>query len=117
VAGLGRRLLALVIDWFTCQLAVAAFVGTQVWVGGDSASLAVLGAFVLEQTVLVGLLGTAVGHRLAGIRVVRLDGRPIGLLPGLVRAVLVALVVPPLVMDQDRRGLHDLAARSIVLRH
>jgi uncharacterized RDD family membrane protein YckC len=116
VARFGRRLLALLVDWVICQLVVALAFGSEVWTGGNGASLAVLGVFVLEQTLLVGLLGYTVGHRLAGVRVVRLDGRPVGLLSGLGRAVLVALVVPPLVMDRDARGLHDLAAGTVVIR-
>ena len=115
MARLGRRLLALVVDWLACQLVVALFAGREVWTGGDVTSLAVLGVFVVEQTLLVGLLGNSVGHRLAGLRVARLDGRPVGLLYGLVRAVLVALLIPPLVMDKDARGLHDLAAGTVVV--
>jgi uncharacterized RDD family membrane protein YckC len=108
--------MGLVVDWVTCQLVVALVVGSEVWTGGDGASLAVLGMFVLEQTLLVGLLGYSIGHRLAGIRVARLDGGSLGLVRALGRAVLVALVVPPLVMDRDARGLHDLAAGTVVVR-
>jgi hypothetical protein len=32
------------------------------------------------------------------------------------RTALVALVVPPLIRDDDQRGLHDRAARTIVVR-
>lgn len=116
VARFGPRLLALVVDWLTCQLVVALVLGSEVWIGGDGASLAVLGVFVLEQTLLVGLLGYSVGHRLLRIRVARLDGQLVGLVRALGRAVLVALVVPPLVMDRDARGLHDLAAGTVVIR-
>ena len=116
MAPFGRRLLALVIDWLTCQLVVALFAGREVWTGGDATSLAVLGVFVVEQMLLVGLLGYSLGHRLAGVRVARLSGGPVGLPRGLLRAVLVALVVPPLVMDKDARGLHDIAAGTVVVR-
>jgi len=116
VARFGQRLLALVVDWLTCQLVVAVVAGREVWTGGNGASLAVLGIFVVEQTLLVGLLGYTVGHRLAGIRVASLDGRVVGPVRGLGRAVLVALVIPPLVMDRDARGLHDLAAGTVVVR-
>jgi len=30
--------------------------------------------------------------------------------------VLLLCVVPPLIIDRDRRGLHDKAANTIVLR-
>jgi uncharacterized RDD family membrane protein YckC len=117
VARFGRRLLALVIDWVVCQLVVAAFVGSRVW-GEEGRSLVfvVTAVFVVEQTLLVGLLGYTVGHRLAGIRVAHLGGAPVGLPRGLVRAVLVALVLPPLVMDKDARGIHDVAVGTVVVR-
>jgi len=35
------------------------------------------------------------------------------LLPAVLRQVLVALVIPPLVFKPDGRGLHDLAAGTI----
>jgi len=51
-----------------------------------------------------------------GVRVVRLDGKPVGLLRSLVRTLLLLAVVPPLVFDRDLRGLHDKAAGTIVVR-
>ena len=116
VARFGRRLLALAVDWVVCQLVVAAFVGSEVWTGDPAWSVAVLLVFVVEQTLLVGLVGNSVGHRITGIRVAHLEEGPLGLARGLVRAVLVALVLPPLVMDKDARGLHDVAAGTVVVR-
>jgi uncharacterized RDD family membrane protein YckC len=50
------------------------------------------------------------------IRCVRAaDGRPVGVPRALLRGVLLALVVPALLMDGDRRGLHDRAAGTIVV--
>jgi hypothetical protein len=43
------------------------------------------------------------------------DGGAIGVPRALLRGVLLALVIPALVLDDLRRGLHDKAARSIVL--
>ena len=34
----------------------------------------------------------------------------------LLRTALIALVLPPLFRDDDGRGWHDLAARSVVVR-
>ena len=70
-------------------------------------------------TILVGgsptrvLRLTAGGARQAGDW---LDGKPVGLLWGLVRTVLLLTVIPPLVTDRDLRGLHDRAANTIVIR-
>jgi uncharacterized RDD family membrane protein YckC len=57
-----------------------------------------------------------VGKRLLGIRVARLDGKPVGLLWALVRTALLLAVLPPLISDRDSRGLHDRAANTIVIR-
>jgi uncharacterized RDD family membrane protein YckC len=51
-----------------------------------------------------------------GIRVVRLDGKPVGFGWALVRTLLLLAVIPPLVTDRDLRGLHDRAANTIVIR-
>ena len=42
------------------------------------------------------------------------DGGRIGLLRGLLRGFLLALVVPALLMDEHRRGLHDRLSGSVV---
>jgi uncharacterized RDD family membrane protein YckC len=57
-----------------------------------------------------------VGKRILRIRVVRLDGKPVGLWWSLLRTLLLLAVVPPLVFDRDLRGLHDKAADTIVIR-
>jgi uncharacterized RDD family membrane protein YckC len=107
VAGVGRRLGALIIDWLACMVISLAIFRTQVW------TIAFFGA---EAWLLTALTGFTLGKRLLGIRVARTDGRPVGLLSGLTRTILLLLVVPPLVLDKDMRGLHDKAARTIVLR-
>ena len=115
VARFAPRLLALGLDWVACVILVLSF-GLDPLYGPPRDSLVALAVLVVEHTILVGLLGNSLGHRLVGIRVARLDGAPIGLPRGLARAVLLALVIPPLVMDRDARGLHDFAAGTAVLR-
>ncbi|HEY1641081.1 MAG TPA: RDD family protein [Streptosporangiaceae bacterium] len=107
VAGVGRRLGALIIDWLACMLISLAIFRTQTWT---------IAFFAAEVWILTSLTGLTLGKRLTSIRVARLDGRPVGLVAGLVRTVLLLLVVPPLVFDRDLRGLHDKAARTVVLR-
>ena len=113
-ASWARRILALFVDWFASTLVVVALVGVPELGRGDTSfNLLVLGVFVLEAAVLVPTLGGSFGQLVTRLRVVRADdGGHIDLLRSVVRAVLVALVVPPLVFKPDGRGLHDLAAGS-----
>ena len=110
VASMGRRLVALLIDWVLCLIIARAFLH------GASAPVLTLAIFGAEVYVLTALTGFTVGKRVAGIRVARLDGKPVGLLWALVRTLLLLTVIPPLVSDRDLRGLHDRAANTIVLR-
>jgi uncharacterized RDD family membrane protein YckC len=107
VAGMGRRLGALLIDWAVCTLIALAAFHDQYWT---------LVVFAAQDYLLTALTGLTLGKRLTGIRVARLDGRPVGFLWALVRTVLLLTVVPPLVADRDLRGLHDRAANTIVIR-
>jgi len=131
-ATLSRRVVALAIDW-TLSLAVS----SAAFPSGDQAvtpmlagePFATLGVFALSTTLLVALLGTTIGHRVAGIRVVRLgdvtgDGdvagtarqRPPGPVAAVVRTALLCLVIPAAVWDGDGRGLHDVAAGTVIVR-
>jgi uncharacterized RDD family membrane protein YckC len=115
VAGYGRRLGALFIDWVIALVTVtvvAEVLGSQLSRG----TLWPLAAFGIETWLLTGLLGRTIGKRICGLRVVRLDGRPVG--PGwaLARTALLLTVVPALLWDRDYRGLHDRAAGTVVIR-
>lgn len=107
VAGMGRRLLALLADWLLCMVIALAAFHFQYWT---------LPIFAAETYLLTALTGFTVGKRVLRIRVVRLDGRPVGFGWALVRTLLLLAVVPPLVTDHDMRGLHDRAANTIVVR-
>lgn len=120
VASFGARMLALLMDWLLCTLIAVTVFGME-WgqVGGDEAFLPLAILFV-ENALLVGTVGTTVGHRLFGVRVVDVAGvataSPPGLGRSLIRAALLCLFVPALIMDSDGRGLHDRAARTVVVR-
>ncbi|WP_181273791.1 RDD family protein [Brevibacterium oceani] len=103
-----KRLLALLVDWLMC-------LGIANLIDGSNPFLAP-GIFALENFLLVGTLGYSVGHRLFGIEVRRLDGHVPGMLKSLIRALLVVLVVPALIFNRDNRGVHDLAAGTVILR-
>lgn len=107
VAGLGRRTVALLVDWGLSLLIANAALGTP---------RAALAVFAVEQAVLVGTLGSAVGHRLVGLRVVRCDSAAAGPGRAVLRTALLCLAIPPLIMDADQRGLHDRAAGTVVVR-
>jgi RDD family len=107
VAGVGRRIGALLIDWLLCMIISLAAFRTQYWT---------IVIFAVEVYVLTALTGFTMGKRLLGLRVVRLDGKPVGLWWSLLRTLLLLAVVPPLVFDGDLRGLHDKAANTLVIR-
>jgi len=115
VARFGRRLAAILIDWTLCQLVAFAVLGARIGHGGVDGLLP-LAVFVVENLLLVGTVGFTIGHRLLGLRVVRLGGGLAGPLPGLVRTVLLALAIPALVWDRDERGLHDKVAGTVLVR-
>lgn len=108
VAGIGRRLGALLIDWLLCEIIAVAAFGTQ---------YLTIAVFAAEVWILTSLTGFTIGKRLLGIRVVRIDGRPVGFIWAFVRTLLFLCVIPPLVYDRDLRGLHDKASNTIVIRH
>ena len=114
-----RRMLALAVDWVASTLVVIAFMGPGAYyaAGDPQPGLWTLAVFVLESALLTALAGGSFGKLATRLRVVGAgDGRPVDLLHALVRQVLVALVVPPLIYKPDGRGLHDLAARSATVR-
>jgi len=108
LAPVGRRVMALFIDWALCTLIASAFLRGQAL-----GPVAVLGA---EYLVLVGTGGATVGHRLLGLVVRTSDGTPAGPLRALVRTVLLCLVIPAVVWDADGRGMHDRAAGTVIVR-
>ncbi|MFM5904696.1 MAG: RDD family protein [Micrococcales bacterium] len=109
LAKMGRRTLALCVDWAAASLISIAFF--------NNASMATLAVFALEQWLLVGTASASIGHRLLGLRVVSLNGKPLTLWRALIRAGLIVLVVPAAIWDADNRGLHDKAAETaLVLR-
>ena len=106
----GRRILAIVVDWVTCLAVVEGLVAVGV-LSSNPNGLGTLGLFVLESALFTALAGGSFGKLATRVRVVRKDApdQPVSLLRALVRSVLVALLVPPL-LTFDGRGLHDLTA-------
>lgn len=112
---LGRRLLALVIDWVVAALSAAAVAGVSYPPENIRQNLIITACFVVEVSLLTGLLGYSIGKRVLGLEVEGVDGRPIGVPKALARTVLVCLVIPAIVMNDEQRGLHDIVVASRVV--
>ena len=120
IAGWRLRAIALVIDWFASAL-VARFLFGYQWFGATAGeqgwrALTPILVFFVEASLLTPLLGGSFGQLIMRVNVVRLDGRPLGLLQAVVRSLLICLVIPPLVYNRDQRGLHDLATGAVTIR-
>lgn len=107
VAGPGRRLAAVIVDWLCCLLISRAFFDADPW--------ATLAVFALIQVVTVGTMGFGPGHRLFRMRVIALGGGWPGPGKAAVRTAMLCLFIPAVVFDQDRRGLHDRAAGTVLV--
>jgi uncharacterized RDD family membrane protein YckC len=115
LARFGRRLLAVSVDWLICTVIAAGLMHYRLGEGGVG-PFKPLAVFVLMNLLLVGTLGSTIGHRLLGIRLVRLSGASAGPLLALIRTLLLAVVVPAVIWDRDTRGLHDKIAGTVLLR-
>jgi uncharacterized RDD family membrane protein YckC len=109
-ASLGRRFGALVIDWLLC-VGVSLFFAPMTRVG-----FIPVGILVLEYTFFIGLFTQTPGMRLLGLKCVSFaTGGRLGIPRAFVRGVLLALVLPPILMDSQQRGLHDRLAGSVMV--
>jgi uncharacterized RDD family membrane protein YckC len=120
VAPMGRRLIALIVDWVLCYLIASSIVGHNVVAVTDpryqDASMLALLLFIVEVYLLTSVSGLTVGKRLLGIRTIRTDGRAPGFKWAALRTALLVCVIPACLSDRDMRGLHDRAADTIVVR-
>jgi uncharacterized RDD family membrane protein YckC len=122
LAPVGRRVVALLIDWFACEIVAWMFTRDDVharwpW---DAPWYVTLLVFFGENVILVGTAGYTLGHWALRLRVRRLvadapDGPP-GPVRALARSVLLCVVLPAVVWDSDGRGLHDRAAGTAIVR-
>jgi uncharacterized RDD family membrane protein YckC len=109
IAGLDRRFAALLVDWLLCLLAAG-------WFGPLNGSPWPWVVLVGEYTVFIGAFGQTPGMWLTRVRCVRFGGGGrLGVPRAALRAVLLGLVIPALLMDANRRGLHDRLAGSVMV--
>jgi len=107
IARIGRRIGALFIDYGAAYL-ISGFFGWD--------ALAILAIFAAIQLVFLPTLQGSPGHRLFGLRLVRLDGSWVGLWRPVLRTALLIIVIPAVIWDADQRGLHDKAAGTVLIR-
>lgn len=115
VASLGRRAMALVVDW-VASLLVVTVVYADFRTGAAGSSLLPLAVFYGEVVILTWLIGASFGQRILGLRVERTDGSRLSLPRVALRTALICLVIPAVVYDSEGRGLHDRAVDSVVVR-
>jgi hypothetical protein len=116
VAGWGRRLAALAIDWALSLLVTSGLHSAGVWTGDGARQFGPLVVFGVEAWILTTLLGGSAGQLLLGVVVRRTSGGAVDSARVLLRTVLICLVIPPLIFNRDQQGLHDLAVDSIAVR-
>lgn len=110
VGRIGRRIVAILIDWGLAALPA------YLLVGGTNASVWNFVFFALMQVIFVPTIGGSIGHRLVGLRVVPIAGGWVGIWRPIVRTLLLCLVIPLLVWDSDQRAFHDKIAGTVLVR-
>jgi uncharacterized RDD family membrane protein YckC len=114
VAGVGRRLLGMVVDIAASYVIAALFVHKTTGGVPTPGAWATL-VFLVESVVLISVAGQSLGMAVVRVRVISMTGDRLN--PGwaLVRTVLLLLLIPAVIWDADRRGLHDKASGAIVV--
>ena len=111
----GARVGALIIDWAVSMGVAVALFGMGVVSGGGWRVFMTLATFFVESRPLCWLVGGSLGQLLCRIAVVRLDRQPLGIARAVLRAALICLALPAVIIGPNRRSLADLAAGTIVI--
>ena len=113
---LGRRFVALALDWLMSYAIVVALTG-GIGAASNYRSLSVLALFFAEVFILSALQGASAGHRIVGIRIIRFsDKGAITPLQALIRTVLLCLVITAITYDDNGRGIHERLSNSVLVR-
>ncbi|MDO8731838.1 MAG: RDD family protein [Actinomycetota bacterium] len=116
LAGLGRRLAAITIDWVTSLLVASViFPGLRPW--SENAAIPILLVFFAEITLFTWFFASSFGQRLLRVEVVDLHGVRLSLWRIALRTLLICFVIPAVVLDSQGRGLHDRAVGSVAIRY
>ena len=116
LARMGRRIGALFVDWLIAY-GLAALGMSFGLVSMPALSTAVLIVLFVLGAVSLRLFGFTPGQYALGLMVVPVDNRQhVGFGRAVVRGVLIAVVIPPLITDADMRGLQDKVTNTAVVR-
>ncbi len=116
LVSMGRRLVALLIDWLIAYGLALLALGVGA-LSQPALSTAILVIWLVLGVVAVRLFGFTPGQLALGLQVAAIDGRvPVGLGRLVARGLLIALVVPALFVDSDGRGLQDRVTGTAVVR-
>lgn len=111
VARAGPRVLAFVVDSVVANVVVLVALGSQ-----GPGGLYVLAAFAALIWLGTALVAGSIGHQVAGLAVMRVDRSPVGWWRALIRTLLACLLIPAAIWDRDQRGLHDMAAQTVLVQ-
>ena len=116
LAPMGRRVVALLIDWLISYGLALLALGAGA-ISKAMLSTAILVIWLLLGVVAVRLFGFTPGQLALGLQVAAVDGRvPVGVGRLAVRGLLIGVVIPPLFVDSDGRGLQDRVTGTAVVR-
>lgn len=116
VASIGARVGAFIIDAIVANLIAGIPYLFGVRYTPNTRTFIVYGAFLLMELIFDSSYGQTVGKRVLGIRVIRIDGDGLAGFPWIaLRTILLGALIPAVVWDRDRRGLHDKASGTIVV--
>lgn len=109
------RIGALIIDWAVCTGTALLLISAGVGAGPTWRAGLTLALFFVSSTVLSWLVGGSLGQLVFRLAVVRLDRQHLGLPRAVLRAFLVSLALPAMVIGPDRRHLADLGVGTAVV--
>ena len=119
IARPGRRISALLIDYFAATIIAMGFLAydpLELPAEAGWRQFAPMMVFAVLQIVFLATANGSPGHRMLGMRVQRLDGAWVGLWRPIVRTLLLVVVIPAVIWDADQRGLHDKLAGTVLVR-
>lgn len=103
-----RRIVAIFVDWLCCYAISFGFFDAN-----PSITLAI---FVVSTIIMQASIGTTLGHRIVGLGTRREDGSVPGLPSAAIRTAGLCLLLPPIIVDAQGRGLHERWSGTHIVR-